>query len=185
MTFRRRLPLELGEVVLLMFLLTFVVIVSLPFLIMFAQSTGFRWLVVLVTIWLVGGYLGVKIYEETGGTGVHGPHAHPGTSKDRIHETSVLLARGEVGYTLSQDVVYQRMAEVVRKNLSLRGISDIDAEPRLSGEDRLRFRALLAHEKRKGSRSMLKRLGLKRDREFIPRVRTYLDIIEGWMDEDI
>lgn len=177
------IPIE--EVALFLFFIFAITTISLPFMALLLWSKGFRWILVLILVIISAGYLASRAGEDTESHILgFGKKKRTARQMDEVSKATDLLSRGEIGYTLSQDVVYERMAGIVRKGLIVRGISE--REMLASTEkDTARFRELLRHEKRKGSFSVAKRLGFKRDREFISKVSGHIVILERWSNEDI
>jgi hypothetical protein len=177
------IPIE--EVALFLFFIFAITMISLPFLALFLWSKGFRWILVLILIMISAGYLASRAGEDTESHIMGFEKKKKATHQmDEVSRATDLLCRGEVGYTLSQDVVYERMAGIVRKGLIVRGISERDMLASTDNE-MAPLRGLLRHEKRKGSWSVVKRLGFKRDREFMSKVSDQMVVLERWLNEDI
>jgi len=177
------IPIE--EVAMFLFFVFAIIMISLPFLALMLWSKGFRWILVLILIWISAAYLASKAGEETESHNFAFPvKRKPSMRADETGRASELISRGEIGYTLSQDVVYDRLAAVIRKGLLVR---DLPEREMLSSADptTLPLRELLRHEKRKASGSMAKRFGFKRDRHFIERVSNDIGLIERWLGGDI
>jgi len=177
------MPIE--EVAMFFFFIFAITMISLPFLALFLWSKGFRWLFVLLLIWISAAFLASRASEDTESHITRFEQGERARGQmDEVSRAMDLLSRGEIGYTLSQDVVYGRMAGVVRKGLIARGISEGEM---LASTDKgtASLRELLRHEKRRGSWSIIKRLGFKRDRRFMSNVSSNLVVLEGWLNEDI
>lgn len=154
---------------------------------LFFMSKGFRWILVLIMIWISAGYLVVRTNEDTENPYTSGEISRKDRTtgvQNEVERTEELISRGETGLTLSQDMVYERMGNTVRKLMIISGISE--GEFMASKEEPFTpLKRLLRLEKRKGSFNPLKRIGLYRDRRFIQEVSFHLDLIERWLNENI
>jgi hypothetical protein len=179
------LPVE--EVAMFIFFIFAVITISLPFMALFFMSKGFRWILVLIMIWISAGYLVVRTNEDTENPYTSGEISRKDRTtgvQNEVERTEELISRGETGLTLSQDMVYERMGNTVRKLMIISGISE--GEFMASKEEPFTpLKRLLRLEKRKGSFNPLKRIGLYRDRRFIQEVSFHLDLIERWLNENI
>jgi DNA-binding PadR family transcriptional regulator len=181
----RRFDFPIEEVAMFLFFIFAIVTISLPFLALFIQSKGFKWMLVIILIWISAGYLASKAGEEAEGQLVMFSRKKKQTPPpDELARATELLSRGEIGFVLSQDVVYDRLASMVRKGLVTREVAEKDFIASTDAGTGV-LRELLKHEKRKGSFSFVKRLGLNRDKDFIHRVSDRVDVIERWSNEDI
>lgn len=176
-------PIE--EMAMFLFFVFAIIMISLPFLALFVQSKGFKWILVLIMVWISAGYLASKASEEAESQHiVFTKRKRQRSPPGEVARASDLISRGEVGFTLSQDIVYDRLASIVRKGLVTREVAEKDFIASSDGST-APLRELLKHEKRKGSFSLAKRLGLNRDEDFIHRVSDRLNVIERWLNEDI